>query len=451
MRTIVLLITLTFFLETTIAQDKQPVDKVIGIVGNNSILLSDIESMYLQQLQDGMSEVGNMKCKIFEDLLFQKLLIHQAEIDSIIVTDKEVEGDVERRLEMMKNQTPGGIKEIEESLNMKWPQIKRKLHETIKDMHISQRMQAKITEEVKITPSEVREYFKNLHKDSIPSVDTELEYAQILIFPKEKEEDRDAVKSELEGYRKRIMEASNPSQMFTVLARLNSEDPGSAVRGGELGFTPREALVSEFANAAFTLNPNEISGVIKTEYGYHIIQLIARKGNQVNVRHILKKTAVNPDELVAAKNKLDSIATLIRMDTLTFEKAALRFSDDEKTRMNGGLTVHPYTGESKFNPRDLDKMTMYKLKNLKIAEMTEPFEGVDEKGKKVYKILMLKSKVAPHKAKLKTDYQMIMETALNHKKMNTFQEWTDEKVEATYIKIDPSYKNCNFEHKGWIK
>ncbi len=442
---------LSFAGKKTIAQnEKNTIDKVIAIVGDKAILLSDIESLYLQMLQEGIPETSDLKCRAFEDLLFKKLLLNQAEIDSVEVSDKEVEQQYKRRMETMLARAGGSEAELEKYFNRPMKQIREELKNSLRERMITERMRDKITEEIKVTPSEVQSYFKQIPKDSIPMIEETVEFQQIIKKPEVTEEQIEGIKEKLEGYRKRIIEHEKPARMFSVLARSYSDDEGSRAKGGELGFMPREGLVPEYANAAFSLTPNEVSNIVKTEYGYHIIQLISRRGTQVNTRHLLLKPEADYEAKAKAKEKLDSIVRLIRIDSMSFEKAALYNSDDEKTKVNDGLFVHPYTGEAKFSLSQLDPITKYTLRKLKIGEISEPFEAKNEKMQTEYKVIKLKNKIKAHKANMKNDYQIIMETALRKKQMKAFNKWLREKQNETYIKIDNSFSNCNFRNKGWL-
>jgi len=432
---------------------KIPIDHVVGVVGNNAILLSDIENMYMQAMFEGVKDNGYLKCSIFEDLLLQKLLINQAQIDSIEVSDKEVEAQLNQRINMFLAQAGGDEKELERQFNKPMKQIKTDLFDHLKQQMITQRMQSKISEDIKITPSEVREYFRTIPKDSVPLIETEMEISEIVIRPNISKEERQRVKDKLTELRQQVITSADPAQKFSALARIYTEDYASQKQGGELGYTPRDMLVAEFSNSAFSLKEGEVSEVVESEYGFHIIQLIGRRGNLINVRHILMKPKESYDEVDRAKRLLDSIATVIRKDTLTFEQAAKKFSDAESGR-NGGIVINPMTNDSKFTVEVLeqyDRFAFREAKTMKVAEISDPFEALDEKGSKVYKIITLKSYMKEHKADMKTDYQRIMNDALEQKQQREFEEWVVEKQKTTYIHIDPTFKNCNFSFSGWLK
>lgn len=428
-----------------IAQDSIVVDKIVAIVGNKTILYSEIENQRLQFQAQGYTS-NNIRCEIFEDQLFQKLLINQAVIDSVEVSDKEVDAELGRRMSYFISQI-GSEEKLEEFYKKSIAEIKEDLRSVIEDQLITQRMQGQITGDLKVTPSEVRKFFKALPQDSLPYINAEIEMEQIVIYPEIEESEIKAIKSKLEEFKERV----NNGSSFSTLAVLYSEDPGSASNGGDLGYLGRGDLVEEFAAAAFNLTEGEISRIVKTDFGYHIIQLMEKKGEKIRCRHILLKPKVSPIKMVQAKNKLDSIKNLILVDTLTFKNAVLKFSQDKNTRANGGLLYNPATGSSKFEISEIDPATYYVIKDLKIGEISKPFESIDDKGKQIYKIVRLKSKTEPHQANLKDDYQRIQEYALQEKQNEFIDEWVSKKVKTTYIKIDEEFRECSFRFSGWIK
>ena len=444
-RNIILLLIISFY-TSTYAQDKV-IDQILAIVGNNIILKSDVENQYLQTIAQGIDSYGDLKCEIFEDLLYQKLLLNQAILDSIEVTEKEIEQRLDSRLNMILGQA-GSEEALVEYFNKPMAEIKKDLRTLLKDQLLTQKMQSKITEDIKITPSEVRKYYKSIPKDSLPLINAEIEISQIVRKAVISQAQIDEVKQRLQGYIERV----NGGDNFTTLAILYSQDPGSAKNGGELGYVSRNDLVPEFAAVAFNLkNPDDISGIVETDFGYHVIQLIDRKGERINIRHILLMPKVDPAEIVRTSNLLDSITTLIRLDTLTFSEAAKKFSEDEESKFSGGIIINPSTGLSKFSTDEIDQQTYYAIKNLKVGEISNPVETRDRYGKSTYKILMVKSRTEPHVADLTNDYHFLQEAALDEKKGKAVDLWIENKQKNTYIKIDESYKNCSFRNSGWIK
>lgn len=427
------------------ASAQNDIDKIVAIVGNKTILLSDIENQKLQAQTQGYSS-PNLRCEILEDLLFQKLLLNQAILDSIEITDNEITAELNRRMQYFISQI-GSEKKLEEFYNKSIVEIKDDFKEVIKDQLITQRMQSTLTGDVKITPSEIRKYFNKIPKDSLPLINTEIELEQIVLHPKVEEEQIKAIKERLEGYREQVKNGKS----FSTLAVMYSEDPGSASKGGELGLVGRGDLVPEFAALAFNLKEGEVSRIVKTDFGYHIIKLEEKKGEKINCRHILLTPKVSPLKMIETKRKLDSIATLIRNDTITFKKAALYYSNDKNTKFNGGLVFNSMTSSSKFEIGELDPATSYAIKDLKTNEISKPFESTDENGKQVYKIVRLKSKTQPHNANLQDDYQKIQSSALEEKQSKLINNWIKTKVKTTYIKIDDDFTTCNFKIKNWIK
>jgi peptidyl-prolyl cis-trans isomerase SurA len=431
---------------TAIAQE-EVIDKILAVVGDNIILKSDVEKQYLQLIAQGYDSYGDLKCEVFEELLFQKLLVNQAYHDSIEVTESEVDQRVNARLGMIINQA-GSESALEDYFNKTMPEIKADLRDLLREQLLTQKMQEQITADIKTTPSEVRKYFKKIPQDSLPLINSELEIAQIVRKPKITDIQIQEVKDKLNGFIKRVENGDK----FSTLAILYSEDPGSASNGGELGYVSRTDLVPSFAAVAFNLrDSNEVSGIVKSDFGYHIVQLIDRKGERINVRHILLTPKVDPMEKVKTIDFLDSVATLVRLDSLTFAEAARRFSSDEDSRLTGGLMINPNTGNTRFEADEIDHYTYYAIKDLKIGEISRPIEVKDQRGKSFYKLLMIKTRTEPHVANLKDDYHFIQELALADKKQKEIEEWLTKKQNNTYIRIDDSYKNCQFMNKGWVK
>ncbi|PIP53963.1 MAG: peptidylprolyl isomerase [Bacteroidetes bacterium CG23_combo_of_CG06-09_8_20_14_all_32_9] len=437
--------TLLWFTNQAFSQDKV-IDQIIAVVGNNYVLKSDIESQFIQIKSENNSNIVDLKCNILEELLYQNLLLHQAELDSLTVSDKEVDAQLDRRIRYFVSQV-GSEKKLEEYFNKSIFEIKNNLRESLKKQMVSEKMQDKLTGNIKVTPSEVRQFFKTLPPDSIPVINEEIEYEQIVLYPAITEQEKLSVKEKLNELRNRVLKGDN----FGTLAVLYSEDPGSATKGGDLGFVGRSDLVPEFAAVAFKLKDGEVSKIVETDYGYHIIQLIERRGEQINIRHILITPKVDPVSAVKSRNRLDSLTTSIHLDSITFIKAAEKYSQDNETRYNGGLAVNPYNNNNRFDLDQLDAITSYQIKKIKIGEISSPFEFTDEKGKKCYKIIRLKARYPLHKANLTDDYQKIQEISIAKKKQNIMKRWVEKEQQITYIHIDNSYKNCNFLYSDWIK
>lgn len=440
------LISLVCFL--SVSAQKQVADKVLAVVGNNLILVSDIETRYLELTQGSDYSGADLKCKIFEDLLFQNLLVNHALLDSLEVSDRDVNEQLERRIRYFVQQI-GSEKKLEEYFGKTIAQIKTDLFESLKNQMLAEKMEMKVTGDLKVTPAEVRQYFKSLPEDSIPFIEEELEIEQIVMFPSIPEEIKLMAKEKLNELRERVVKGEN----FATLAALYSEDTETAKRGGELGFVGRSELVPEFTAVAFNLAENEVSRIVETDYGYHIIQLIEKRGELINVRHILITPKLPASEAVKTRTRLDSVMTQVRIDTLTFAEAVEKYSDDAETKNNFGLYINPMTGNSRFTTEQLDKVdaiTAFHVKKLKVGEYTAPFEFYNETGKKGYKVVRLRSKIPAHKANLKDDYQRIQDAALAEKKQSTMKSWVQKKKQITYIQVDDSFANCPFSY-NWLK
>ncbi len=438
MKQIRLIIVLSCLLSFTHAQ-KKIIDKVVAVVGNNAILLSDIENQYIQTPNKEKYENIDLKCSILEELIYQNFLIHQAEIDSITISDKEVESEMDRRLRYFINQI-GSEKKLEEYFNKSMLDIKADLRKSLRKQMLAERMQDKIIGKIKVTPSDVRNYFKSLPEDSIPIIEEQLEYQQIVIYPTMSEQNKLEAREKIENIRNRILKGEN----FATLAVLYSEDPGSALKGGELGFFSRNDMVPEFSAAAFRLNEGEVSPVVETDFGYHIIQLIERRGEQINARHILITIKSSFEEQIKAQKRLEEIYQKIISDSISFSRAAKLFSMDKNTAFNDGLAVNPYTQSTRIEKEMIDPATLRQLEKLQPGQVSKVFEFIDEKGKKGYKIVRLKARYPEHKANLKDDYHYLQQLTQEHMKQQAIKRWVAQKSKTTYFTIDDDFKQCEF-------
>ncbi len=445
---IIIGLTTLFATNTAFSQesDEYVVDRIVAVVGKSIILESDIQNQYLNyRMQQGRitGSASEIKCNILEDILFQKLMVTQAEVDSVVVSDEMVEAELDRRLSGFIQQF-GSQEKMEKYYGKSLPEIKKELNGIVKEQMLAQQVQTTIISEVDVTPSEIRKFFKTIPEDSIPQITTEYVIGEIVKKPPISIDEKLRVKEELNSIRKRILDGAS----FSTMAIMYSQDPGSASKGGELGFYGRGQLYPEFEAVAFKLNDGEISGVLETEAGYHIIQMIERKGDYINVRHILLSPKVNPEDLEIAKNQLDSIADLIHKDSITFVEAVERFSEsDNKT--NEGILINPYTTSNTFVAEQLDPQVSFVIDKMKEGEISNPVPMKTEDNKDAYRILMLKKKTQPHKANLEDDYQRVREWALQDKQMRVINKWITDKAQETYIKIIPEYHECNFMNK-WI-
>ncbi len=427
------------------AQDKI-VDQIIAVVGSNIIMKSDIENMYLQQQAQGVISDGDMKCEILEDFLVEKLLLAEAELDTTIeVTDSQVNQSLDQRIQYFV-QHLGSEKAVEEYFKKPIVQIKSDLEEVIRNQSLTQQMQGNIINDVGVTPSQVRYHFRNLKNDEIPIIEPQVEYAQIAFYPPISLEEENRIKAKLREFKKRIEGGDN----FATLAVLYSEGP-SAGNGGELGYMGRAELDQTYAAAAFNLRGDRVSNVVKSEFGYHIIQLVDRKGERVNTRHIIMKPKPTPEAMQQAYDRLDSLANFVRIGDITFDGAAQAYSGDKNSRNSGGMAINPMSMSSKWKKDELDPDVSKILDGLKISEISDPFKTTDDKQRTVYKVVKLSSRSEQHRANLTEDYQTLSELYLAKKKEKILNEWISEKQSKTYISIDDSYVNCNFKFEGWKK
>lgn len=423
------------------------VDQVVAVVGDNIVLQSDVENQVLQiRAQGSLVPRDQLRCEVMEDLLAQKLLLNQAQVDSIEISAAQVELELDRRLSMFISQV-GSEENLEEYYNKSILEIKDDFRELVRDQLLTQTMQRQIAGELTITPSEVKSFFNKIPKDSLPLINSQIEISHIVRKPPYRDQTKFEVRDRLLNLRRRVIEGES----FATLAVLYSEDPGSAPRGGELGFRNRSDFVGEFSDAAFSLKENTVSPIIETPFGFHIIQLIARRNDQVNVRHILMKPKIKPEEIHEALNSLDSLANLIRRDSLTFDLAAKIFSEDEFSRVNGGVVINPVTGDTKFEMEHLHPSVVQAFRDLKIGEISEAFQSVDDSGNTLFKIIMLKNRSNPHRANLKDDYSIMQEMARADKQQGEFLKWISDKQKSTYIKINPPFKTCTFTSSGWLR
>lgn len=445
MRYLSLLILL--FLASYASAQKNVIDKIIAVIGEEIVLKSDIENDLLHaQTQSAIANTADAKAQIFENRLVSKLLMAQAKIDSIMVTDSEVEAQLNSQLELY-IQNIGSREKLEGYFGKSYEEIKNEMRTPIREQMITGRMQQKIVENVRVTPSEVRYFYRKFNKDSLPEVGDKYEIQQIVIKPRISDTEKERIRNRLRQFRDDILEGK---QSFNTLAVLYSEDPGTAAKGGELGYMSKSQLTPEFAEAAFSLKPGRISKIVESEYGFHIIQYIDRQGDKVNVRHILLRPRIEESDREAALQHLDSVVGFIKSGELTFEQAAFYASSDKKTKNNGGLIFNPYDADSKL-PKELIKGDMARqVSSLQVGEISEPFLDRTETGDE-YKIIKIKAYYPAHTANLDDDW-LSFENGLKRKKeQEIFEKWIKERQENTYIHIDEEYKNIKFHYDGWIK
>jgi len=431
------------------AQSDIVIDEIIGTVGNRIIMKSDLEyALQGYKYQMGLYSLENedeIRCAILEQMIFQKLLINQAELDSIVITDAQVNERIDYNMRTQIAQMGGNVKKLEDAYGKSLAEIKADSRDLVRDEFLIEQMQYKLTQNTAITYQEVKEYFESIPYDSIPIIPVEYELSQIVHTPQIGEGEKIEVKNRLEDIRSRVLRGEN----FKTFARLYSEDPGSAPKGGELGFVSRGELFAEFETAAFALKPGEVSPVVETQAGLHIIQMIERRGEQINVAHILIKPKPTAEEMMLSKKYLDSVYQVIKTVKMPFDSAAMRFSDDPG-KINGGMLVNPYTSSYAFSEDQLDKSILYVINSLIPGEFSQAVSFITEEGNQAYRILYVKAKREAHKANLIDDYDKIKNVAMEQKKQSALLKWTRNKVKVTHIKVKTEYQSCGFFEKFGI-
>ncbi len=455
LRTRILTISLAAFLLSPILGQAQVVgmsdtliiDRVIAVVGNRPITQYDLEARYLQALMAGERMTDVLKCQLFEELLINKLLVIQSEIDSIEVSDDEVNRMIDAKLQMEVLRL-GSQENLENLYKKSLVEIRKDLFESAKEQDLVKKMYSQVTGNVTITPSEVQKFFKKIPQAEVPLRPETVELRQIVMKARIGDEERTRILNRLNEFRDRIIAGEDMEN----LAVLYSDDPGTATRGGELGLASRSDLDPAYSAAAFSLkNSSDVSRPFRSEFGYHIVQTIERRGDLINTRHILLQPKPTIDEKIRVKMRLDSLAQKIRLNEFTFEQAVASFSEDEQTANNYGILTDVDSNQPKIELSKLPTNMMMAIRNLKVGEVSDPFESLDEKGNVVYKIVLLKSRNPAHRADLKTDYDFIQNFALQEKKTESFAEWVDKKIVSTFHRIDPDFKDCEFDHQTWNK
>lgn len=431
------------------ASGQQIVESIVGIVGNEVIYLSDVEGQVLQRkAEKDPTPVDQLRCMVFEEQLIQKLFLDQARIDSIEVSPENVEADLNSRLSEYIRRA-GSEQALETYFNKSMAEIRKDLREMLTNQYIIQETQGTIAQNITVTPDEIRKYYTTISKDSLPLVPRKVELSIITVEPPDFEESKAEVRQRLLELRSRIINGES----FRTLAVLYSEDPGSAPNGGELGFLTRGELAKPYAEAAWSLKKDAVSKIVETEFGFHIIQLIERKGELVNSRHILMKPKLSANQTEWSITKLDSLADMIRKDSIKFERAALYFSSDKTTRANGGKMVQDNPSErvTWFTLDELPREINLIVRNMKLGEISEPFRTTDPKANSVYCIVRLDNEVPPHRVNIEDDYNFLSQAALVDKKNKAYQTWITEKIKNTYIRISDDFRGCMFRNPGWLE
>ena len=428
--------------------DDNIIDEVIWIVGDEAILRSEVEEERLRAQYEGQSIPGDPYCVIPEQLAVQKLFLHQAELDSVEVSESTVSHQVDMRMNYYISQI-GSKEKMEEYFRKTSTEIREEMMKNVRNQMTIQQMQQKLTANIKPTPAEIRRYYNSLPMDSIPMMPAEVEVQILSFVPPVPIQETERIKSRLREFSERV---TSGAADFSMLARFYSEDTESAKHGGELGFVGRGQLVPEFAEVAFALNdPKKVSRIVETEYGYHIIQLIEKHGERINCRHILLKPRVSATDKINALNRLDSIAQVIRSDSMTFEQAIIRYSEDKNTAMNAGLMTNPNTGASKFEYQDLPAEVAKQIYSMNEGDISSPFVMMDPtKNKEVCAIVKLKKKTDVHRANLTDDFQAVKAMLTQKLSAEFIHNWILNKQKETYIQIDPRWQNCDFEFPNWV-
>jgi peptidyl-prolyl cis-trans isomerase SurA len=415
------------------------VDEILAVVGDQPILRSELEAEVAQMTETGEIITTAKKCEIFEMIVQKKMLLHQAALDSIPVSDEQVDDDLNKRIRFFATQL-GGEKNLEEYLGKSIVEYKKEMRPKIKQQLLIRSMEGKIMGDIKVSPREVKSYFESLHKDSIPLIEAEFEVAQLVIKPKVSDEAKEFAYLQLEQVRQRILNGEN----FAKLARYYSEDEGSKINGGDLGEFGRGDMVPEFERVAYKLKEDSISEIIETEYGYHIIQLLERRGEKVRARHILIMPKLTSFELNDAALRADSLVQLFKDEKITFCEMIKKHSDDNQTKGNCGYLSNFQTGSNKIVISEMDKEMAMIVSRLKPGEISEPVISTMPDRSKVVRVFYLKSEIPPHKAGLENDYPRIQLAAMENKSKSVMDTWVDKKLKSTYVYINPNYLQCDF-------
>ncbi|MEZ4954556.1 MAG: peptidylprolyl isomerase [Saprospiraceae bacterium] len=433
-------ICLAICLCSSLFSQKEVIEKVISQVGGEIVLLSELEDQFAHLSERQGNLPPDARCFILDNILTQKLLVNQAKLDSIEVTDEEVEAQLNARIEQILEYMGGDIKQFEEYYGQTVTEVKDAFREDLLAQLLSERMRGQVMQNVTVTPSEVKRFFKRIPRDSLPYFDSEVEVGEIVMKPQVNEAEREKAINKLKSLRQRIVEGGED---FAELAAVFSDDPGSARQGGDLGWTKRGKFVPEFEAAAYKLSDGEISDIVESEFGFHLIKLIARRGNSINTKHILIKPEITDEDLTLTKNKLDSVRNLILIDTLSWSMAVKKYGDkDVQSYNNDGKLINPVSGNTYFEIADLDPDVYFTIDTMDIGGISSAYAFADPRGETYYRIVQLQSRTVPHTASLERDYSRIQEATIEQKKANYMSEWVEEKVNATYVHLDDKYMTC---------
>jgi peptidyl-prolyl cis-trans isomerase SurA len=440
MKKITLVLTMMLLGIALKAQQKELVDKVVAKVGDEYILLSDVEEQFSAAKEQKADLPNEYRCIVLDNILVTKLLLNQAKIDSVLAKDEEVETQLNARFERILDYMGGNTEQFIAFYGQTPEAMKEQMREDMRDQLIVDKMKQKILESVTVTPAEVRAFFDNIPNDSLPYFNQEVEIAEIVYKPKPNDVEKEKSKKFLEELREQI---TNGKQPFEALAKKYSQDPGSAREGGDLGWAKRGKFVPEFEAQAYRLEEGEMSQVFESEYGFHILQLLKRRGNSVHCRHILIKPEITDNDYAQSRNLMDSIRREILRDSMHFSYAVKQYGDKgTQSYHNDGRLTNPASGNNTFETRDLDPDTYFAIDSMKINSISAPLEVTSPTGEKMYRLVKLLSKSSPHKANLLQDYNKIHAATLEQKKNTKLIEWLEERAKTTFVVIDPMFKNC---------
>ncbi len=445
---------LFFALSTSLLFGQGPklvIDKIIGRAAGHIIMLSDVQAKKLQAIKENIEVNDESDCYILEEELIEKLMLARADLDSIVAPEGQVEQELNSRVQRIMQMFPGGKDEMESFYGMSVAQVKDKFRIQIRNMITAQQMQATITENIKVTPKEIEEFYKGVPLDSLPLINSQVTLSQLIIFPEVSREDKEKTRQDLSNYRKKII---NGDMGFNTVALLKSEDPGSARNGGDLGWATRGSMVPEFEEVVFTLNEGEVSEVFESPFGFHIIELIERRGDDYHCKHILFTAKVSPYELMRLEKKMTEAYNRIKKGEITFEEAIMEYSNDKDNKATKGMLMNPYTGDVKWDVQDLNQIDPEMsviVDQLQLGDISRPAQYMDMFQRKPgIRILRLDARTKPHRANLRDDYKLVQEATLNEKKQKRIDEWIEENIQQIYIFVDPEYKKCPFKY-NWFK
>ncbi len=441
-------IILLFCLTTSLSAQKEVIEKIISEVGGEIVLLSELEEQFALIRERQADLPDGARCMILDNILTQKLLVNQAKLDSVEVSESEVEAQLNARIEQILEYMGGDLNQFQEYYGQTVTEVKDAFRNDLQNQLLSDRMRGSVMQNVTVTPSEVKQFYINIPKDSLPYFDSEVEVGEIVMKPKVNAEQREISMEKLTNLRKRILE---DGEDFSELASIFSDDPGSARVGGDLGWTKRGKFVPEFEAAAYKLADGEISEIVESEFGFHLIQLIARRGNSINTRHILIKPEITDDDLKKSQMKLDSIRNLLLVDSISFSLAVKKYSnEDVQSFNNDGKMINPGSGNTYFEIADLEPDVYFTIDTMEIGSVSSAYSYSDQRGETFYRIVQLQSRTVPHTASLDRDYSRIQDATIEQKRANFMSDWITQKVNSTYIRIDAKFEGCPNLQK-WIE